>query len=121
MNDNHELFSKKNRKTVGNFKKETPEHFSIDEFVCSRSKAYSFKCGNKNTNKLKGASKSYSKTIKFDECKKYLNGKECQQECDKYFLGSLNHEMYFQLVQKSTLSLFDKRCYINNKESVPWN
>ena len=30
--------------------------------------------------------------------------------------------MYLQLVQKSALSLFDdKRCYINNIESKPWN
>ena len=30
--------------------------------------------------------------------------------------------MYLQKLQKSTLSIFDdKRCYINNIESKPWN
>ena len=73
-------------------------------------------------NKLKGVSESYSKNIKFDEYKKCLNGEEYQQECDNYIIRSLNHGMYLQLVQKSTLSLLDdKRCYMNNIESVPWN
>ena len=30
--------------------------------------------------------------------------------------------MYLQRVKKSTLSIFgDKRCYINETESKPWN
>ena len=112
----------KMKKVVGKFKIETLEDNWIDEFVSLRSKAYSFKCGNKNTNKLKGISKSYSKNIKFGEHKKCLDGKEYRRECDNYIIRSLNHEMYLQLVQKSTLSLFDdKRCYINNIESIPWN
>ena len=69
LNENHELFCKK-KKVVGKFKTETPENIWIDEFVFLRSKAYSFKCGNKNTNKLKGSSKFYPKNIKFDEHKK---------------------------------------------------
>ena len=81
----------------------------MDEFFCLRSKAYSFKCGNKNTNRLKRIFKSYSKDIKFDEYKKCLDGEEYQRECDNYFIQSLNHEMYLQLVQKSTLSLFDDK------------
>ena len=32
------------------------------------------------------------------------------------------HEMVLQELEKSTLSIFDdKRCYINNIESKPWN
>ena len=111
----------KNKKNVGNFKIETPEKIWIDEFVCFRSKAYSFKCGNKNTNKLKGISKSYSKNIEFDEYKKCLDGKEYRNECDNFIIPSPYHEMYLQLVQKSTLFLFDdKRCYKNNIESITW-
>ena len=46
---------------------------------------------------------------------------EYQQECDNYILRSINHEMVLQKVKKSTLSIFDdKRCYINNIESKPW-
>ena len=41
----------------------------------------------------------------------------------KYIIRSINHEMHLQEVKKkSTLSIFDdKRCYINNIESKPWN
>ena len=53
LDKNHELFSEKNEKVAGKFKIETLENIWIDEFVCLRSKAYSFKRGNRNTNKLK--------------------------------------------------------------------
>ena len=70
----------------------------------------------------KGISKSQSKHIKFDEYKNCLFGGEYQKECDNYIIRSLNHEMILQKVKKSTLSIFDdKRCYINNIESIPWN
>ena len=49
----HEIFCKKNDQLVGKFEIETPEIIWIDEFVCLKSKDYSFKCGNKNTSKLK--------------------------------------------------------------------
>ena len=65
--DNHELFSKKNKKVIGNFKTETPADIWIDEFVCVRSQMHAFKCGNDSRNKLKGVSKSQSKNIKFEE------------------------------------------------------
>ena len=71
---------------------------------------------------MKGVSKSFSKNIKFDEYKSCLNGEEYEQECDNYIIRSLNHEMYLQRVEKSTLSIFDdKRGYINNIESKLWN
>ena len=42
------------------------------------------------------------------------------KECDIYINRSIIHEMYLQLVQKSTLSPFDgKRGYINESERVP--
>ena len=122
LDKNHELFSNKNKKVFGKIKIETPENIWIDEFVALRSKCYAFKCGNVSKNKLKGVSKSQSKNIKFEEYKKSLFGREYQQECDNYILRSFNHEMVFQKVKKSTLSIFDdKRCYINNIESKPWN
>ena len=71
--------------------------------------------------KLKGNSKYYSRNIKFEEYKKCLYGEKNQYECDNYILRSINHEMVLQKVRKSTLSIFDdKRCYINNIKSIPW-
>ena len=121
LKKNHELFSNKNKKVVGKFKIETPENIWIDEFVALKSKCYAFKCGNNSKNKLKGISKSYSRNINFEEYKKCLDGKDYLQECDNYIIRSINHEMILQKVKKSTLSIFDdKRCYINNIKSIPW-
>ena len=98
LDKNRELFSNKNKKVVGKFKIETPENSWIDEFVALRSKCYAFKCGNDSKNKLKGFSKSQSKNIKFEEYYNCLFGREYQQECDKYILRSINHEMVLQKV-----------------------
>ena len=67
LDENHELFSNKNKKVIGKFKIETPKSIWIDEFVCLRSKMYSFKCGDDSKNKVKGISKSQSKHNKFEE------------------------------------------------------
>ena len=113
---------KKNKKVIGKFKIEIPKNIWIDEFICLRSKMYAFKCVGDSKNKLKGISKSQSKNFKFEEYKKCLDGEDYQQECDNYIIRSINHEMVLQKVKKSTLSIFDdKRCYINNIESKPWN
>ena len=63
LDENHELFSSKNKKVIGKFKIETPKNIWIDEFVCLRAKAFSFKCNNntESKNKMKGISKSQSK------------------------------------------------------------
>ena len=45
-------YGNKNEEVVDKFETETPEKTWIDEFVCLRSKACSFKCGNKNTIKI---------------------------------------------------------------------
>ena len=124
LDENHELFSNKNKKVTGKFKIETPKNVFIDEFVSLRSKAYSFKCKDniESKNKIKDISKSESKHIKFEEYYNCLFGGEYQKECDNYIIRSLNHEMYLQKVKKSTLSLFDdKRSYIKEIESIPWN
>ena len=124
LDENHELYSEKNKKVIGKFKIETPKNIWIDEFVCLRSKAYSFKCkdNNEDKNKIKRISKSQSKHIKFEEYYNCLFGKEYQKECNNYIIRSINHKMILQEIKKSTLSIFDdKRCYINNIESIPWN
>ena len=113
---------KKNKKVIGKFKIETPKNIWIDEFVCLRSKMYAFKCGDDSKNKLKGVCNFQSKNIKFEEYNKCLDGEKYQKECNSYIIRSINHEMVLQEVKKSTLSIFDdKRCYINNIESIPWN
>ena len=49
-----EIFSNKNKKVIGNFKSETLKNIWIDEFVCLRSKIYSFKYIIESKNKMKG-------------------------------------------------------------------
>ena len=124
LDKNHELYSERNKKVIAKFKLETPKNFWIDEFVCLRSKAYSFKCkiNDENKNKIKTISKSESRHIKFEEYYNCLFGGEYQRECNIYIIRSINHEMILQEVKKSTLSIFDdKRCYLNETESIPWN
>ena len=71
---------------------------------------------------MKGISKSYSKVIKFDEYKKPLEGKDYQQQCDKYLLRSNIHETYLQKLTKKSFSfLDDRRCHENIIKSKPWN
>ena len=124
LNKEHELFSNVNKKVLGKFKIETPKNIFIDEFIALRSKAYSFKCNNNNEdkNKLKGICKSQTKNIKFEEYKNCLFGNEYKKECDNFVIRALNHEIYMQKVTKNSLSAFDeKRKYINNIESIPWD
>ena len=119
--ENHELYSNKNKKVIGQFEIETPKNIWIDDFVCLRSKICSFKCGHDIQNKLKGISKSQTKLFKFEDYKKCLDGEEYQRECNKYILPSINHEMYLQEVKKSTLSVFDdERFYEKTIKSKPW-
>ena len=124
LDEKHELFSNKDKKIIGKFTIETPKNIWIDEFNCLSSKVYLFKCNdnNENKNKLKGISKSQSKHIKFEEYKKCLDGEKYQNECNIYFLRSINHEMHLEEIKQSTLSFFDdKRCYIIETESITRN
>ena len=124
LDENHEILSEKNKKDIGKFKIEIPKNIWIDEVVCLRSKTYSFKCNDndESKNKIKGISKSQSKHIKFEEYKKGLDGGEYQRECHNCILRSINHEMHLHEFKKSTLSIIDdKRCYLNEVESLPWS
>ena len=96
---------------IGKFKLETPKNIWIDEFVCLRIKKYANKCGDDSKIKLKGISKSQSKSIQFEDFYNCLFGGNYKQDCDKYLIRSPNHEVYLQRVRKSTLTQFDdKRC-----------
>ena len=67
LDENHELFSNKNKKVAGKLNIEFPKNNWTDEIICLRSEAFSFKCNDENTNKLKGVSKSQTKLINFEE------------------------------------------------------
>ena len=124
IDENHELYSEKNKKVLLKFKIETPKNIFIDEFIALRSKMYAFKCKDKIEvkNKLKGISENQSKIIKFVEYKICLDGEELENECTNYILKSINHDMYMQGIKKTALSIFDdKRNYLDNVESLPWN
>ena len=124
IDENHELYSEKNKKVFGKFKIETPKNIFIDEFIALRSKMYAFKCKDKeeDKNKLKGVSKSQSRNIKFEEYKICLDGDEFGNECINCISKSINHDMYMQGIKKTTLSVFDdKRNYLDNITSIPWN
>ena len=121
IDKNHELFSNKNEKVMGNFEKQFPKNICIDEVVCLRSEAYSIKGGDDIKNKLKGISETQTKSKKLKEYKKCLYRKEYQRDCNNRILRSANHEMYLQEVKKLTISVFDdKRCCLNETESKPW-
>ena len=92
LDENYEIYSNKNKKVIGKIKVETPKNVFIDEFVCLRSKVYSFKCKDniESKNKIKGISKSQSKHIKIEDYYNCLFGGEYQKECDKYIIRSLN-------------------------------
>ena len=55
LDENHELFSNRNKKVIGKFKIETPKNIWLGEFVCLRSKVYSFICKDniESNNKIK--------------------------------------------------------------------
>ena len=72
---------------------ETPICFWIDEFNASRTKAGSFRCSDKNTNKLKGISKRHSKKNIFENYYNCLIGGDNRRECDNYITRSPNHEV----------------------------
>ena len=83
---------------------------------------YAFQCGNDSKKKLGGFCKSQSKQIMFEEYYNFLFDGENQNDCVYYLVRSLYDEMQLQRVKISTLSLFDdKRLYINQTESKPWN
>ena len=122
LNENHEIFGNENKKVISKFKIETPKNIWIDEFIALRSKMFAFRCGDESKNKLKRISQNRSKNNKFDENYNCLFGEEYQMECNHYIIRSINHDMFFEKIKKATLFIFDdKRCYINNIESVPWN
>ena len=99
LDENHELFSNKNKKMIGKFQIETPTNIWIDEFICLRSKMYAFRCGNDSKIKFKGISKTQSKHINFEEYKKCLDEDEYQRECSNFILRSINQEMHLQEIK----------------------
>ena len=75
----------------------------MDEFICLRSKLYAFKCGDDSKNKLKGVSQSQSKINKFEDCRNCLDGEKYQEECKKFILRSIIHEIHLQELKISSV------------------
>ena len=48
LNENQEISSNKKKKVIGKFEIESPKNISTDEFVCLRSKMYSFESADDN-------------------------------------------------------------------------
>ena len=78
LKKNLELFNKENMKVLAGFKKEASKSFWMEVF-CLRSKACSFKCNDKNTEKLRIISKSEFKAFKFHDRYNCLSGGEYQK------------------------------------------
>ena len=60
----------KTKQWLVNLKWKLLKNLWIDEFIALKSKAYSFKCGDENTNKVKGISIFFPKNFKFEEHEK---------------------------------------------------
>ena len=124
LNENHEMISNRNKKWIGKYKIETLKKAWIGELICSTSKVFSLNCksDDESKSKLKGVSNFQSKQINFEEYKKCLYEDVYQKEYDVCTTRSLCHATYLQQIKYSTISWFDdKRCYINQTESKPWN
>ena len=63
LDENHEIFSNKNKKLIGKFEIETPENVWTNELVCLRSKMYASESGNESKNQTNGISESCSKIL----------------------------------------------------------
>ena len=71
---------------------------------------------------MKSISTPQSKTIKFEEHYSCFFGGKYQKVCDNYVIRSINCDKHLQKVRKPTLSPFnEKRWYIGETESTPWN
>ena len=60
--------------------------------------------------------------INFDDYYNCLFAGNYRKECENFIIKSMNHDMFLQKVTKNSLSAFEeKRCYLNETESLPWN
>ena len=113
----HKLYSDENKKVIGKFKIETLPYFSIDEFICLRAKSYSFSVSEKEISKQKGIQKLNS----LNEYKNCLFNNTTTNQTN-FSIRSENHNLKVISQKKLALNPFDdKRLYLNNLDSVPWN
>ena len=123
LNKEHKLFSNEYKKIPGYLKIETPKSIYIDKFVCLRSKCYAYltKLDGYNS-KFKGIVEGHKKEIAFDQYYNCLKKETYDKTCKQFCIRNHNHCMYLQQLTKKSLNPFDdKRCYINNIESTPWD
>ena len=123
----HPLYSVDNKKVIGKFKDELNGKI-MTEIVFLRSKAYSFKFLNYNSdnlneiNKLKSVSKPIiEQDISFNNFYTCLHEEEIQLST-MYRLNSEKHDMFVNEVQKVSLNPFDDKRYIsdNGIDTLPY-
>ena len=68
--------------------------------------------------KRRGISKSLSTNIEFEEYHNCFCRAEHRKRCDAYVLRSINHGMYLERVCKFVSVFEEKRCYLNEYESI---
>ena len=122
LNKEHRLFSNEFKKIPGYLKIETPKSLYIDKFVCLRSKCCAYITQlDGYENKFKGIVKGYKKEISFDQYYKCLKNETYNKTCKQFCIRNHDHNMFLQQITKKSLSPFDdKRKYINNIQSIPW-
>ena len=122
LNKEHKLFSNEFKKIPGYLKIETPKSLYIDRVVSLRSKCYAYTTQLDGCdNKLKGIVKGYKKKISFDQYYKCLMNQTYDKTSKQFCIRSHDHNMFLQQITKNLLSPFDdKRKYINNIQSIPW-
>jgi hypothetical protein len=106
----HPLYSDKNKKVIGKLKDEL-NGIKILEYICLRSKMYSYRTENSVSKKLKGNKKTVLKKISFEDYKNCLfNQKE-------YFhrqkaIRSRKHDIFTEEIKNKSLSWKDDKRHL---------
>ena len=117
LDSNSPLYSCENKKVIGKFKIETSPHLYLDEFCSLRAKSYAFKINDIKKSKQKGIQKAPD----IEEYKHCLFNKNTTNQTN-ISIRSERHNINVIKQNKLALNSFDdKRLYINNTYSVPWD
>ena len=120
--EDHDLYSKENKKVIGKFKDELNGKI-MNEIVFIRSKAYSYILNDlSEEKKLKGIAKTtIKKDIHFNDYKNCLFNNEIKMN-KMYTLNSDKHNMFVNEINKVSLNTFDDKRYIcdNGIDTQPY-
>jgi hypothetical protein len=112
--DKGDMFDSTNKKVIGKFKNESPEH-QIIEFVGLRSKVYAYTTdNNKDHKKCKGVKKSVvKKDLTVDLYKEALFSRKAKEIKQNTF-RSHSHVIFTEEITKIALSSFDDKCFVKD-------